>query len=1356
MSDLGLTAFTGDNGVHAFVRSLATADPAANVAVKIVAKNNEVLAQAKTDGNGYVRFDQGLIKGEGGLAPAVLVAEGTGDYAFLDLSTAAFDLSDRGVKGRETATALDGFLYAERGVYRPGETVHLTGLVRDKAGQAANVPMTLIITRPDGVEHKRVALTSADIGGHAHDLALAPTAMTGTWKARLHADPKSDALATLSFLVEDFLPERLDLTLSSAGPTIAPEDTQTVTVSGRYLYGPPAANLALEADVVVKASARDLPGLEGYQFGQAGEKISPVRKNLEQLPSTDAKGAAGLAVILPAIPKTTKPLDADVQVKLREPGGRTIERTITLAVDPRAPRLGIKPLFSGSLGEGQAGGFDVVILNAEGKRTASKSVAWTLFKLESSWQWYNRDGSWTYDSVTLTRKVAAGSIDVGAEQPAKVTTASLPWGRYRLEVASTEAGGPLSSVVFSSGWYGGEAADTPEMLDVALDKPAYKAGDTAKLKIATRTGGKALVTVLGGGLYAHKLVDVPRGGGEIPVEVGANWGSGAYVTAMLYRATDEAQKRMPGRAVGLKWLAIDQASRTLKVSLDTPQKVASGATLVVPVKVDGLARGEEARVTLAAVDVGILNLTRYQTPSPEGWFYAQTRLGAEIRDLYGRLIDGMRAERGRLRSGGDAASGMAMQGTPPVDAIVALTSGIVKVDAEGRAKVEFALPDFNGTVRVMAVAWSKGQLGHAQSDVLVRDQIALTASLPRFLTLGDEARLAVDVHNVEGAAGPYKIAIKQQGGGASSLLPERTLTLGKEERFTLKPQDVGLYTWDVAVTGPGGIEVKRHLTLDVKPLAGDVKRVRVSKLTGNGGKLTLSADILADLVPGRTQVNVSVGPLASFDVPGLLSQLDRYPYGCAEQTTSRALPLLYANQLAVQVGLAKDSDLRERIQGAIERVLEMQDGSGAFGIWGPRNGDLWLTSYVMDFLTRAKESGFTVKPLAFTQGLDRLANFIAYAQDFEKGGEDRAYALYVLARNGRAPAGELRYYVDTRLDRFSTSLSKAQLGAALAMLGDKERAEKAFAAAIGEVQKKDSQGWRNDYGSSLRDGAALVALTSEARTAQQQAPQLANVLAKAFAERTYTSTQEQAWMLLAARALSEQAKDARLSVNGEAISGSLNRRFSPAEIRDGTITIANLGEREVDAVVSVIGVALTPEPAVSKGFTLERSYYTLDGQKVDLKSGSGGTSQLKQTDRLVTVVKIEATEQGGRVLLVDHLPAGLEIENPRLVDGGDIKALSWLKPTIKPEHTEFRDDRFVAAFNLSGKSSSAARGNDDDDDDDDTSSNTPTGPVSTATVAYIVRAVIPGSFVHPAATVEDMYRPERFARTAAGRLEVKD
>lgn len=921
--------------------------------------------------------------------------------------------------------------------------------------------------------------------------------------------------------------------------------------------------------------------------------------------------------------------------------------------------------------------------------------------------------------------------------------APVRWGRYKLTIQSEDPAGPPSSFSFTAGWYATTDDDSPEMLTVAIDKENYSAGDKAKLRITSKHGGKALINIISHDLVQSFEREVQKGDSEIEIEVGKDWGSGAYVLATLFRAMDVKEKRMPERALGLAWLGIDTSPRTLKLELDVPDKVRSASQLAVPVTVKGLSPGEEARITIAAVDFGILSLTRFKSPSPEKWFYAQRLLGTEYRDLYGRLIDGMRAERGTLKFGGDgAASGV--EGSPPVEETLSLFSGIVSVKADGTANVTFDMPNFNGTVRVMAAAWSGDKVGHAARDAIVRDPVTLTASGPRFLTLGDKARLQLDIHNVEGKIGKYQITVNRQSSALASTNEQTQpvavfdqtvqIEMGKRiaQRFEISPKALGLVSYNVRVTGENGIDVKRELVFDVKAPARDVRRVTVSKLEAGSGKITLSKDLLVDMLPQRSSISLSVGPLAKFYVPALLSQLDRYPYGCAEQTTSKALPLLYASAFGSKALGLSSSETNSRIEKAIAHLFTMQDSSGAFGVWGPGNADTWLTSYVTDFLGRARSAGHKVDNRKFEYALDRLQNFVSYVSDFKRGGKDRAYALYVLARNGRALIGELRYYADTRLDRFATPLAKAQLGAALAMMGDKERARRSFDAAISDLGTMSATGLRHDYGSGIRDGAAVLTLASESRVLQTQQNRLRDVLSAAFSARQYTSTQEQAWILLAANAMQQQLNTTELSVNGATHKGQLRRRLQAAQLNQGQLEIANIGEAAVDAVISVIGTALTPEPAMERGFTISRSYYSLDGQPIDLQSAEGGQSKIAQNQRMVVVLKIASTEKRGRVLLVDRLPAGLEIENPRLVTSGDISALSWLKSDIGAEHTEFRDDRFVAAFNfLRNRNQNTS-----------------------ATVAYIVRAVTPGTFVHPAALVEDMYQPEKFARTASGRLEI--
>ncbi len=260
-----------------------------------------------------------------------------------------------------------------------------------------------------------------------------------------------------------------------------------------------------------------------------------------------------------------------------------------------------------------------------------------------------------------------------------------------------------------------------------------------------------------------KSVDVPADGTTVDLAVTEEWGPGAYVTATLYRPMDIAAKRMPARALGLTWAKVDPGDRDLAVSLDLPDEMRPRQPMTIPVSVANLAPGTEAYVTVAAVDVGILNLTNFTAPAPDDWYFGQRRLGMDIRDIYGLLIDRTQGAPGTVRSGGDSGA-VRLSAPPPTQKLLAYYSGIVRVDDAGKASVSFDLPDFNGTVRVMAMAWSKDGVGHAAKDVIVRDPVVVTASIPRFLSLGDTSRLLVEVNNVAGPAGDYRLSIASGDG----------------------------------------------------------------------------------------------------------------------------------------------------------------------------------------------------------------------------------------------------------------------------------------------------------------------------------------------------------------------------------------------------------------------------------------------------------------------------------------------------------------------------------------------------------------------------------------------------------------
>ncbi len=1328
VSDLGLTAYSGNDGIHTFVHSLETTQGGNGVEVRLLSRNNEVLSTKRTNASGYVQFEAALARGEVGAAPAMLVAtDAKGDYAFLSLRSPAFDLSDRGVSGRNAPSGLDGFVFTERGVYRSGEAVHVTALLRDPQGvAAAGVPLTLVVERPDGVEYRRATVADQGAGGRSLEVPLVQSAPTGTWRVRAFTDPKRPAVGEATFMVEDYVPDRLEFNLNSAAKSLPRSEPVQVTLDGRYLYGAPAAGLEIAGEVVVGPAA-ERAGFAGYRFGLSDEAVESARNPLDGLPSTDNNGRASFPVSLDKIPQSTRPLEANVTVRLAEAGGRAVERKLTLPVAASGPMIGVKPLFSGrSLGEGEQATFDVVVVAADGPPLTRSGLRYELLRVETRYQWYRRDNTWDFEPVKLTRRIADGQLNATAGTPARL---SLPvqWGRYRLEISSGERDGPVTSIGFDAGWYTEATADTPDMLEIALDKPEYAPGDSMSVAVTARTAGKVTLNVIGERLLTTVTQDVQPGTARLQVPVGKDWGTGAYVVATLRRPLDAKAERMPGRAIGVHWFSVNRQARTLAVNMTTPQLTRPGTALRIPVKIGGLAAGEEARIVVAAVDVGILNLTNYKPPAPDDYYLGQRRLAAELRDLYGQLIDGMQGTRGQIRSGGDIAAAE-LQGSPPAQKPLALYSGIVTVKPDGTAEVAFDIPDFAGTARVMAVAWSRDKVGRAQADVTIRDPVVVTATLPRFLNNGDRGAMHLDVDNVEGPVGDYRVEVKSDGINLTGNAAPQTIKLNAKQRgavsVPLTAPAVGTGNVTVRVNGPNGFALERNYALAVKPATQILARRTVQTVTG-GQAVTLSNDLFADLVPGTGSVSVSVGLSTALDAAALLASLDRYPFGCTEQITSRALPLLYVNDLASASHLALDEGIDKRIQESIDRLLSRQGSNGSFGLWSVGGDDVWLDSYVTDFLTRARERNFTVPDTAFRLAVQRLRNFVSNAEDpGRNGGRNLAYALYVLARNGAAPVGDLRYFVDTKLDDFTTTIAKAQLAAALGMLGDKVRAERVYTAALRSMAPQPTLEYgRVDYGSVLRDGAALITLASEGGAPRATIIGAIQRVEAARALTPYTSTQENAWMVLAARALTKEATTVSLDVAGEKRQGALNRRYLASQLEQ-PLRIANAGEGPLQAVVTVNGAPRVAEPAAERGFKIERLYFTLDGKPAD-------PANARQNDRFAVVLRItEPQPQFGRVIVADYLPAGFEIDNPRLVSSGDTGTLSWIQDAATPVNAEFRDDRFSAAFNRKS------------------------GDPAVFTVAYIVRAVSPGTYVHPQAFVEDMYRPDRFGRTATGAVTV--
>ncbi|MBL8530557.1 MAG: alpha-2-macroglobulin family protein, partial [Hyphomonadaceae bacterium] len=757
-TDMALQSFSGATGLDVVVRSLRTARPLANVTLTLVAQNNEELARVRSDSQGRVHFAEALVNGDGpSRARYVMAYGGEGDFAALDLQRPSLDLSDRSVDGRRAPGDVDAYVYTERGVYRPGERVRLIGLIRDQVGRAiSDRSSTLVVYRPNGTEARRIRITEAvDGGAIAKNIDLERSSPRGVWRAELLVDGQDAPASAVSWSVEDFVPERLRVQIEASEAVLRRDQSRPINVQADFLYGAPGSGLAVEAEGRLVLDPSPFPEQEGYAFGRADESFD---ERYFQLPGTvtDGTGAAELSLQLPDQPQTTLPLRARMIASVADPGGRVVRESFTVPVRLNDIYIGLKPQFENRrAGAGEVVTYDVIALNANGQRVALRGVQWQLVREDWNYDWYLDGSAWRWRRTGRDIPVDGATVDIPANQPLRITREGLRSGSYRLMVRRGEA---ESSQRFGVGW-GGPADDdaTPDMVTVVAPDDPVRPGARARVQIRPPYPGEAQIVIATDRVIETRTVRVGADGATIDLPVTAEWGSGAYVLVTVMTPRDPVNLPVPRRAIGVGYVPVDMDGRTLEVVAGAGlENVRPRTHIEVPVQVRNAAAGERVRVAIAMVDEGILNITKYQSPNPVDYFFGRRALGVEIRDDYGRLLNPNLGAPATPRQGGDSLGGEGLTVVPT--RTVSLFSDIVEVRG-GRAVIPLDIPDFNGTLRLMAVAWSQNALGQDAEQIVVRDPVVAELILPRFLAPGDEAQGALNIDNVEGPPGAYTVTI---------------------------------------------------------------------------------------------------------------------------------------------------------------------------------------------------------------------------------------------------------------------------------------------------------------------------------------------------------------------------------------------------------------------------------------------------------------------------------------------------------------------------------------------------------------------------------------------------------------------
>lgn len=1342
MTDLALTAYRSNSGLDVTLRSLQDGRVLQNTTIQLIAQNNEVLGEAQTGVDGRVRFNAELLAGSGNLSPKMILASGLkGDTAVLDLTRAPVDTSEMNTGGRVTPGAVDAYLYTERGIYRPGEVVHLTAMMRDRAGRAvAERAGTLITYRPNGMEASRERFLIEQAGAIYRPIDLPGDAARGLWRSVIEIDGVGYA-GSVSYAVEDFVPQRIAVELEvEDAPFLSGDDARQVDVNARFLYGAPGAGLTVQGQARVEVDPSPFDGFEGVQWGA---HTSYFRASIIDLDDQVSDGAGHASMRLAPGRRgrgADVPLRLNAVVSVLEPGGRAVTESVRIPYRPRGLYLGTRPTFEGRLGIDQEGGFEIVSVNDKGEGV-NENLSWKLLEINYHYDWYREDGRWRWRRSRSVRTVNQGSLRTN-DGSASIPVAGLDWGAHELVV--DHESGASTSRSFYVGWGGSvsdDGVEAPDRVQVLVDDQTIVAGRPAALTIVPPYDGEAQIVVATDKVLTVETRQVQASGTQVTLPVTDDWGEGAYVMVNVYTPRDPVVQSRPRRAVGIGYVPVNMGTRTFNVEIDAPDLVRPGRTQKVSVKVADGPR-EKTFVTLAAVDEGILRLTKFSSPDPAQWYYGKKAMGLSLYDDYGRLLDpnlGLPAE---VRSGGDQLGGEGLSVVPTKT--VALFSGVVEAGRGGLVEVEFDVPEFNGELRLMAVAWSQNGLGAASQSLTVRDRAPADLILPRFMAPGDEAYATVSIDNIELGSGDFSIALTASDPievAAQEL--SKTVAQGQRVDQTLRfsASSAGIADLHLNVDGPGNYTVSRDYQIQTRSPYLPVTNVSRALMEADQ-TFAPDASMLAGFVPGTQQVSVSFSSLP-VDSYALYASLARYPYGCTEQTTSRALPLLYAEQLVTRDG-DQPGVARDVVQAAVSRVLNRQSENGAFGLWreGDRQASPWLGAYTTDFIYRAHEAGYEVPQAALDRAYQAMRSIAQgdawrvygyntdvyesrWHQDTEQLLMQRAapYALYVLARAGKADISRLRYLHDRELSKIRSPLARAHLAAALSYMGDRSRAYSAFDAAEAALGYNNTGDY---YQTSLRDLSGVLALAAETGFNEHVA-RLAERVGEDVPEPDQLTTQEKAFLLVAVNGLSQE-DGLRLDVDGLGRANDNDRRYwlTSEQIERGVSFRLRRGSPPVFRTVMVTGSPSNAPPAASEKLTAAKSIRTLQGRRVDL-------SQVSQGDQLVVSLTLTPGERRNNpVIVADLLPAGFEIETvlrpaDGARDGAADGAFAWIGEIDAAQTAEARDDRFVAAIDVVR---------------------------DTRRLAYVVRAVTPGEFAMPGVVAEDMYRPDVFARSPAGSVTI--
>ncbi len=1330
-TDIGLMAKSSGEYLMVWANSLDRAEPIEKATIKLFSRNNQLLLEGFTDSRGIVLFEN-IKEKIGNFEPFLITAEKNNDLSYLSFKESLLPMTDFDIGGRPYLNeGYETYLYLDRNIFRPGDTANIASIVRTVGGAIPpEFPYFLIIRDPAGREFKSFRVNSSGSGFLELPLHIPDFARTGQYNiiARIGEDYE---IGRTSFQVEEFIPDKIKTEVNSDRGEYNAGDTVNIEITGKYLFGPPTAGHKVSGHLTLGSFNFSPEGKAAFSFSDNERKFSRIDINLGDTLLNDS----GKHTYKYEIPRDMRPpsaLKGLLTASVSEQGGRAINNYSEFIIHPYDRYIGVKLNFEGYAKPGEPFEAQLIAIDSKGDMQNIEKVRVNFYQIVYH-SLLKPDNRGYYRYVSEKREILLDSADVTVSPNGATVSFTPPQnGRYKVVAFDMEGGHSAARFLYASGWhYAPWSMEQPDRIEIDFDKNMYEPGENAVVQIRAPFGGTLLLTVEKEKVLEFITYRMENNSAEINLPIKRDYFPNVYISATIIKKAKDVDKASPARAYGVAPLKLSQQSYDVGLSISAPEVIKPGKRVQIRLSTKNKMAAE---ITLAAVDAGIMQLTDFKTPDPLQFFYGQKQLYLKSYDIYSLIYPEIERAASHLSPGGGRSEMIKAVPARHLNPItshrvkpVSLWSGIVKTDETGQAIVSFDIPEFNGQLILTAVAVQGKSFGTAESEITVRDRIVIQESFPRFISPGDIVEGLITIFNNSGKNNKFKITLTSDGPVEIISPAGRSIRLAENSEgnviFKIK-----------AGLKPGNVNFKIKATngIDSTQISFELPNRPVQPLqtkfgSGIAGKnMSAFFEMPTGWVEGTEQYILKTSGFPALGFTRNINYLLSYPYGCLEQTTSRLFPLLYFNDLIrfADTNLIGSGGAEYFIREGILRLTGMQGENGSFSFW-PGNSryiNHWSSIYASHFLLEAQKAGYYIDPSLDKQIRRNLYN-IAAGKEKDLNMSERIYAAYVLSGAGKLKKNIVNFLHDIKDDDLPP-FSRYQLAGALARSGDIELARSLIPTEIQPAIFEPETG--GIFSSGVRTNAILLDVLNEI---DQQNPSTAvlafDLMQSAQAGRWYT-TQENAFGLMSlGKYLSGQSNlnfEGLINIDDESYKiDSKDVQLIRRDIGGKNVSITIDGDGTCFYFWQASGVPINNAPQeFSRGIIISREYLDIDGSPIDYHDLSLG-------DQIICHIKARATDKNlSNVVINDLLPAGLEIENPRLKT---TPKLSWLpKPGRDIEYQDIRDDRLLLFTSLNNRRD--------------------------VEYYYSLRAISAGEFNIPPIAAECMYNPVIAAAASSGVMKV--